>query len=182
MKTLVTLSLIIVAHTAICAQETDSKATQWGSETNGIQLGINLAQGVQATNSNPVVIKVHIKNNSTNAAHYYIAGKEGFDPSWHFTIISPSGEDISPRPIRAFAGSGAFRQVDPGQTAELEMDLKSRGSFEEEGEYKITLKQKILILRFNDYFDVESNSLILPIVKGHQTTSGLTNSIPASGP
>lgn len=183
MKTLqIQLGLAIIAHTLIYASESDSKQIRWGAETNGVQLGISLAQGLQATNGGPVTIKVHIKNNSTNNAQYYIAGKPVFDPSWSLTVISPSGKDISPKPLRAFAGSGVFRNVNPGQTAELEMDLKSKASIDEIGEYKVALRQKILVLEFNDFFEVSSDTLVVRVVKSPEAASSRTNSVPPGEP
>src|SRR5205823_1579090 len=66
------------------------------------------------------------------------------DPSFSFIVVSPAGEDVSPKaPQINLSSSGDFIRLDPGQSTEVKFNLSQFCKFEEMGSYRIVAKRLI---------------------------------------
>jgi hypothetical protein len=136
---------------------------EWGASANDIQLYIGLQQGQTPIKTNePFHLAIRIENNSTNQFFYFYTrnGMVDGDPIF-FTIISPSGKDVSPVPPLVDVGSGGNINLPPKGVYRF-----SKGycplQFSELGTYKISAK-----IKANDNDWADSNPLSVTVVPGH---------------
>jgi hypothetical protein len=66
-----------------------------------------------------------------------------YDPTYAFTVISPSGADVSPNMANVNAsGSGQDHLLGPGKTLIITFNLSVFCNFDEPGNYKVTAQRK----------------------------------------
>jgi hypothetical protein len=85
------------------------------------------------------------------------------DGTYSFTVLDPSGKDISPIPNRAIAGSANIIEVPPDQTRSVEFNLSAVCKISTTGNYNIIAKKEIWSSDGNS-FQVVSNPLVVTVV------------------
>ena len=144
------------------------ESEQWGSVTNGIQISIRLSSGGTVINTNqPVRIIIHYKNISTNET-FTITGKYNieFNSSYVWTVLSPSGKDVSPDLFSKAVQSVTWDKLKPLESMEAEYNLSVRCNFSEIGTYRITLNKGMGSDTSQKLFVVVSNPLNVTITSG----------------
>jgi hypothetical protein len=120
--------------------------------------------GVQARTNEPVRLVIEYKNTSTNNNFtVYQAAVVEEDPSCFFSVMSPSGKNISPE-NRGFADSGAPLPLSPGQVNEYRFNLSKLCTFSEAGTYKIIARKAIYWPAKQHGFMVVSNPLDVKVL------------------
>jgi hypothetical protein len=92
-----------------------------------------------------VIVLIEIKNVSTNATLVYWTwlGNTAQDFAW--TITSPSGKDLSPKPDMLHEPfSGAYCKIQPMESREDGFDLSSVCDFSEVGIYKVVAHKQVV--------------------------------------
>ena len=79
-----------------------------------------------------------------------------------FSIISPSGKDVSPRPTIS-VGSAHFIRAEPNETIQFDFELTNVFKLTEIGTYKIVAK-KAIISPLGSECELESNLLLVSVV------------------
>lgn len=147
-------------------KEKESPLIQWGTESQEMQVSISVKDETKKfTTNEPIALIVRFKNLSTNAC--YIPVRRVFSENDHFlfSIIAPSGKDISPVFHRVYyAGSGINVCVPPKQVEGFEFDLNDICEMDETGTYKIILKVKKRVSGSNKLAEVVSNRLYVSIL------------------
>lgn len=144
------------------------ESEQWGAVTNGIQISIRLSGGMNVIKTNqPVIITIKYRNVSTNEV-FPITGKYRieFDSSYVWTVISPSGKDVSPDMFSRADHSVTWDNLKPQESMEAEYDISVRCNFNEAGTYKITLNKGMSSIKSQKLFVVVSNPLNVTIASG----------------
>jgi hypothetical protein len=150
---------------AYCGVARDLHSQQWGAMTNNVQMAISLKGGQKEIKTNqPLVLLIQIKNRSEkdNFVIYRRNWIEG-DPGFSFAVLTPSGKDISPKPVVG-GGSGMLATLAPSRTMEIEINLGARCRFSEAGSYRVVAKREVLDPRTKQAFRVVSNELQVPVV------------------
>jgi len=166
MKTYLVNSLLMLAvSTPVLAEDGND---QWGAETNGIQMSIKLSNGALEVKTNqPIKLVIRYRNVSTNESFpVSVGGHIEFDSSFTWTIISPSGKDISPDMLFHANQWANWYTLKPQKSKDVEYDLSVRCNFFESGTYKITLQKGISSDTTQRLFTVVSNPLNVTIVPG----------------
>jgi hypothetical protein len=141
------------------------RTDEWGVVTNGIQISIRLKGDDKEIKVNQSFnMLIQIRNVSTNELfHCYYSNRNGYDLS--FTVIDPSGKDVSPI-VRNddIGGSGAAIFVPPNQIKRFQFNLSYLHKFDEIGTYKFIAKQKGYVGKSQNEFTVISNPLYVTVV------------------
>lgn len=123
---------------SLFANETNTN--EWGSITNNTQMSIKLDGNVAGlTKGQTLILSIRYKNISTNdtITIYEVNGTVD-DSSYSFSIISPSGKDISPDMTKVSnPWSGAVRNVEPGHVIDIKYNLSKYCKLNEVGTYTI---------------------------------------------
>lgn len=140
----------IIAFFLILAKTTFSLSA--AENTNNVvrpcnaEISIRLKEPAKENKTNePIMLLVQITNLSTNETLMFRMENMPTDFTW--TIISPSGKDLSPKasPI-GVAISGWFPKLKPNESREADFDLSSVFNFNESGTYKIAVKKEVFRL------------------------------------
>ena len=106
---------------------------------------------------------VHYRNTSTNKTFmgFWRYDIHDVGSSFFWRIISPSGEDLSPKPGSpvSFFGSGSLIRLAPAQESGGEWDLSSVCDWAEVGTYQIVLRLHLDVLGTREGVTAESNLL-----------------------
>ena len=160
MKTLFIL-LLIIASSFICHVYADQGSDTWGPTTNNLQMSISLNCGEIKTNQ-PCILSIRYRNVSTyETFQIFEVNGTVYDPTYGFSVISPSGLDISPDMSKVRSGDSAeLHRLDPGQTVTIKFNLSFYCKFKEVGIYKIVARKGWLWSREKHrHFAVISNPL-----------------------
>ena len=162
MKTLFILLLTIASFSwqAYAAQNIND----WGPATNDFLISIGLKNGVhEVTNGQPCILSIRFKNvsKSKTVDVLKLLWADG-DGTYSFTVLNPSGKDISPIPIEPSGGSGGVIEVTPGQTRGVEFNLSAVCKIRTIGNYRVIAKKEVWS---NDgkSFQVVSNPLEITV-------------------
>ena len=123
-----------------------AQTNEWGPITNDVRMAL-IFKGKQASikTNQPFSVLIRVNNLSTNRP--YVWGQALVnrpDTAGIFSVISPSGKDVSPTIPKVYLrGSMVSIRVTPGETRDQEFNLGAFCKFEEIGTYKITLKRYI---------------------------------------
>jgi len=150
-------SLIIIYQFA-CSLYADD----WGPATNGIQMSINSTSRVDESKINqPIVLSVCFRNVSTNETfRIYQANAVEFDPGYSWSVISPSGKDISPNMQKINPSeSGGFIPLLVNKTYQFQFNLSHICKFTEVGTYKIIAEKAIYSVKSRKTIVAVSNPL-----------------------
>jgi hypothetical protein len=137
------LILAVLGTGYILFQKTNGE--HWGPATNDFQISISLENGRSNVQlGQPIILLAYLRNISKDKTIYlYENNQTAMDGTYTFSIINPSGNDISPDTKGFLAGSGAFYPIGPGQTHTQELDLSSVCKFETVGAYKVVVTKRI---------------------------------------
>ena len=142
-------------------------ADDWGPATNGIQMSIRLKSKASEIKMNqPIMLSVCFSNISTNERfRIYRANAIEFDSGYSWSVISPSGKDISPNmeKIRESESWGSFALL-PNKAIEFDFNLSHLCKFSEIGTYKIIGRKAIDFYGSNKSIKVVSNPLSVTVV------------------
>ena len=143
------------------------QASDWGATTNNIQMSVALKNGTNGVKAEqPIVLLIRYRNASTNqVCRIYRSNEIEYDPGYTWSVISPSGNDLSPNPEKIHASeSGGFIRLPPNQIVGLEFDLSQICRFDEIGTYKIVAKKEIFSPEAKKPVTVISNPLNIVVV------------------
>jgi len=129
----------------IFSQETNIDL--WGSTTNDFQMSISVKNGKSdVLLGSPIILMARLQNlSSTKTIQIHEFNQKLIDGSYSFSVISPSGSDISPKinvngPL---GGSGGTYAIGPGQIHEAALDLSLVCKFEAVGTYKVIVTKQV---------------------------------------
>jgi hypothetical protein len=168
MKTLLTYLLTFVTLFVWQVYADGMKTNDWGAVTNNFQMSISLkGDKSEITNNQPCILLVRYKNVSTNETLNVYEAEH--DPSYSFTVISPSGKDIS-QDIKKFhpSDSGGYIPVRPNQSVKFEFNLSYLYDLHEVGTYKVIAKKKVWSFERHQTFTVVSSPLFVSVVSNKQ--------------
>ena len=133
---------------------------EWGAETNGIRMSIELDESCRTNPANhEVVLLCRLNNVTTNQTfEIYESNKIEFGDSYSFEYVLPSGKKLTP-PAMPGAGSGGFLHIEPQKTKQFQFNLQKLFRFDEAGTYQITAKRLMVSPTTGKPFKVVSNSL-----------------------
>lgn len=143
------------------------KADDWGELTNNFKMSIRLETiKAEIQTNQPCVLLIRYKNVSTNETFWVYENGTEYDPAYSFTVISPSGKDISPDMNRFKpCDATAVRHVGPNQILQIKFNLSLLCKFNEEGNYKVIAKYKeAFAFEKRKTFTVVSNPLSVLVV------------------
>src|SRR5262245_42316071 len=92
------LACLILFLMVAMAREVSAFQQNWGAPTNDIQISIRLDGGEEKVGTNsPVKLLIRFRNLSTNwNVGKFFGARNETDEDFKFTVISPSGKDVSP--------------------------------------------------------------------------------------
>jgi len=168
MNKIISLIPIFALAVVLGSYASEPDTNNWGMLTNGIQLSIRLkGEGNKLVLNQPVELQMGYRNMSTNVTFVlYNTLAVTKDPTYWFSVVSPSGKDISHVFPKIMGGSSFMITVGPNETKEMSLDLRQLCNFDELGEYKILAKRMVLLNISNRWIQVVSNPLALEIVPG----------------
>jgi hypothetical protein len=143
----------------------DTSNVQWGPATNDFLMSIGLKDGVpDVTNGQPCILLVRFKNISKNNVIevLQLLNREA-DLTYSFTVLDPSGKDISPDRTGPFGGSAISTELQPGQSTALEFRFSAVCKLSEVGTYVVTAKKEVWTWN-GKRFQVFSNPLPVKVV------------------
>jgi hypothetical protein len=149
-------------------KEKEASANDWGTLTYNTQISIGVDSDTNALKTNQdAQLLVRIKNLSTNEEYgVYVQNAFLSTPGLSFTILSPSGKDVSPVFYKAFRGSGGNVWVHPNQINGFGFSIHEICKMDEVGTYKIILKMKRWTPDRRKSFEIVSNPLFVTVVPG----------------
>ncbi|HEU6447730.1 MAG TPA: hypothetical protein VFV23_04760 [Verrucomicrobiae bacterium] len=149
------LSLLLIIGTAVCQRSfADTNAATFCDAT----ISIKCKDLVKEFKTNePINITIQIKNSSTNDLLFRI---NNLPSDFNWTIISPTGKDVSPKPdLRHDAISGSFPKLKPQELWESICDLKDISTLDETGTYKVIIKKEVFFMPARKKIEIISNPL-----------------------
>jgi hypothetical protein len=114
MKTCIQL-LVIIAW--VFLPNRSNSATQWGSPTNGIQLGVELTQHSSSVNGKSPLCIVFVKNVGTNLTYVQFSSARDFrvdlvgPNGWSVEATQEKWIEVQPKPQRHLLASNAVHQL-----------------------------------------------------------------------
>jgi hypothetical protein len=135
--------LSIFAALAACrAFAAGAGTNEWGVATNELQISISTIGGKKHFKTNePLTMLVRLRNLSvTNTFYFMRAHAIERTASFSYTVIAPSGKDVSPPRPFGYHGSGTTVGIRPGDIEEMQVNLSELCVFGETGTYRITMR------------------------------------------
>jgi hypothetical protein len=152
---------ILTASLAVWqASGAQTESNHWGAVTNNLQMCIALEDGIERKVSEPLNLMILYRNVGSNETFqiYQVNGTVS-DPSYSFTITSPSGKDISPDLTKLAAFSGQVHGLEPGKIVEIRFPLSKVCKVVELGSYEIVARKEVWSDSKGARFQVVSNRL-----------------------
>jgi hypothetical protein len=159
------LCVLIFASSFIGSAYASQTDDDWGPTTNDLQMSISLNCSEIKTDQ-PCVLSIRYRNVSTNEMfRIYEVNGTVYDPTYSFTVTSPSGEDISPDTADIHeSGSGQDHHLYPGQILNISFDLSLVCKFDKAGTYQVIAKRnEIWSIQKHRPFTVVSNPLRITV-------------------
>ena len=142
MKTCLGLFIEIVSMSVFHVLADDVKMDAWGPITNDIQMMVCIADEKTLTTNQPLELLVSYRNLSASETFIiYNMKVVALDATYSFSVVSPSGKDVSPHASDSLNGSAENYPIVPGRKIDFEINLYHLCKFNEIGTYKITLKK-----------------------------------------
>jgi hypothetical protein len=138
----------------------------WGPVALDLQVSISTKNALKRFNTNePISSIVRFNNLSTNSFGIVMRNNILDNRDFSFSILSPSGKDVSPVFYEDYTGgSGILVYVPPHQINGFQFDINDICKFDEMGTYKIVMMVKNRVPGSNQLADVVSNPLYVTII------------------
>ena len=157
------LAMLLMPHLILI---NSAYSQNWGPTNDSVQMSIGVKNSENPIKTNqPVLLSISFRNLSSDEAfRIYRANGIEYDPGYTWSVISPSGRDISPRmKTIPSSESGVHLPLLPNGTNEFAFNMSYLCKFAERGTYKITGRKWIYSLRLKKPIEVVSNPLFVRI-------------------
>ena len=134
----ITLAALAVFRALVSGAETNV----WGAATNKFQISICTKGGEKHFKSNEAVtLLIRLRNlSATETFVFYRANAAERSPDFSYTVIAPSGKDVSPPRPFGYHGSGTTVDIRPRDSEEMQVNVSKLCTLGEIGTYKIIVR------------------------------------------